>query len=290
MWEGAVWSGVAFLKPLVGTPLPRTAAEDLLPMARGIALEGANTYTYRTPHYQLSGAQDYKPAHWTGQVHVWQGTLDKDAYVFTTYPGGTGDDYAGGAWTGGWTPRGTFYRNVGIIQYRRPQLPLLDSLLFSDYSHAYVPRNKFDEFQENGHWVMGRKGHGYAALWSQHPTKWSEKNDYELIADARENVWIVEMGSQDENGSFTDFVADIETASITVGDTITYHSPSQGKVEVGWTGPMTVDGEAVEPVPYPRWDNAYCFQEFGTGLTVIEFNGKRLELDFEEPARRYRGQ
>ena len=73
-------------------------------MSRGVALEAISTYTYRTPHWQLSGAQDYKPGSWTGQVHIWQATLDRDAYVFTTYPGGLEGDYMAGDWTGGFVP------------------------------------------------------------------------------------------------------------------------------------------------------------------------------------------
>jgi len=287
LWEGVIWRDVAFLKPLVGTPVPRAVAEVFEPMTRGIVLEAVSTYTYRTPHYQLSGAQDYKPAHWTGQVHVWKATLDPDAYVFTSYPGGLEDDYAGGSWTGGWTPRATFHRNVGVIQYRRPRVPLLDAVLFTDYSHAYVPRSAFDEFVETGRWVMGRKGGGYVALWSRSPTAWSEENDYELIADARENVWIVELGRAEENGSFAAFVAAVEGAEVRAGETVAYDSPSVGRVEVGWEGPMTVDGHPVDLGPYARWDNDYCFQPFGTRQTRIDFQGRRLELDFETPARRY---
>ena len=285
MWDGNTWRDIAFLRPLMGTPVPKAVSELYAPMSRGVVLEAVSTYTYRTPHYQLSGAQDYKPAHWTGQNHIWKATLDPETYVFTTYPGGLEGDYMGGEWTGGWTPRATIHRNVGIFQYRRPDLPILDDVLFVDYTHAFVPRDTFDEILERGSWVIGRKGDAYVALYSQRPTAWSMENGYELIAQGRENVWIVELGDGGRGGTFEAFAAAIEAAAVSVGEVVTYGSPSLGPIEVGWTGPMTIAGEAVDLGPHDRWDNPYCRQRFGDRVTAIAFGGKRLELDFATPRR-----
>ena len=287
LWEGFLWEDLAFLRPLVGCPLVPLVSLLLEPMMGGVTLESMSTYTFRRPHYQLSGAQDYKPGAWAAQVHAWQATLDEDAYVFTTYPGGMSDDYMGGPWTGGFLPRATFHENVGIIQYRRPEIPLLDDLLFTDYSHAYVPRRAFDTFVETEHWAVGRKGSGYVALYSQQPPIWSEDNDDEWIADAKENVWIVELGDEDASGPFQDFVAAVTSAEVSVGDTVIYRSPSQGLVTVGWDGPMEVAGSAVDLGPHPRWDNPYCQQAFGTRVTDIRLGEQRLELNFLRGMRRY---
>jgi len=287
LWEGGEpWNQLGFLRFLVGSPLLVTISELFEPLTRGVVLESVSTYTYRTPYYQISCAQDYKPGSWTGQVHVWKATLDQSAYVFTTYPGGLDGDYMGGAWTGGFIPRATFHENVGIIQYRRPRVPLLDEILFVDYSHAYFPRTRFDEFVQTGSWTLGRKGDAYVALYSQHPTEWAEENDYELIADAKENVWIVELGDIEHNGPFAAFVTQTEEAVVTVDGSVTYGSPSQGTIQVGWSGPMLVQEEEVDLGPYRRWDNPYCQQEFGEGKAVISLDGRELELDFLSPRRR----
>jgi hypothetical protein len=286
MWGGFIWNEVAFLRVFVGSPLLRSFAEELLPMTRGVVLEAVDTYTCRTPLYQLSGAQDFKPGMWAAQVHIWQATLDREAYVFTTYPGGMEGDYMAGDWNGGFLPRATFYENVGVIQYRRPEIPLLDDILFTDFSHAYFPRNAFDEIVQEGFWTLGRKGDAYVALYSEHPAVWSAENDYELIADARENVWIVELGDAERSGPFPRFVEQILAAPVSIADTVAYGSPGAGAVSVGWEGPMTVNGKAVDLGPYDRWDNPYCRQAFGTNVTEIEFGAQRLELDFSAPARR----
>jgi hypothetical protein len=50
---------------------------------------------------------------------------------------------------------------------------------------------------------------------------------------------------------------------------------------------MTVNGSPVDIGPYKRFDNKYCSQEFGTEKTVIDFDGKSLELDFANATRSY---
>jgi hypothetical protein len=287
MWDGFNWKDIKFLRIFVGSPILEPFAEAFEPMTRGVALESVDTYTYRTPFYQLSGAQDYKPGTWAGQTLIWQATLDREAYVFTSYPGGFEDDYMAGPWTGGFLPRATLYANVGVIQYRRPKIPLMDLIFFTDYSHAYFPKTGFDEMAETGNWTMGRKGDAYVALYSQHPTRWSPENDYEIIADAKENVWIVELGDVEQSGSFRQFVEAIRNAPVTINETVTYGSPSQGQVVVGWEGPMTVEGLEVDLGPYARWDNIYCRQKFDDNVTTMAFQDRRLTLDFHAPARWY---
>ena len=292
--EYSLWTGFLFgdipepfdsmLKQMAGTPELEQLAWELESVSRGIALESVSTYTWRTPHYQLSGAQDYKPAFWSSQTQMWQATLDDKAFVFTSFPAnmdemGTNLEF-GGTWIGGWMPRITMEKNVGIIQYRKNSAPLLDDYLTADYLHAFVPRSGFDEIVEAGSFVFGRKGDGFLALGSRYPVHWSEENDYELITDVQENIWVVELGSVQESGSFTEFVSSIVEAQLTFGETVVYESPSVGLVEVGWEGPFTVAGKAIYLGPYPRWDNVYCEQEFGSDVTVIEHGGVRLVLDF----------
>jgi hypothetical protein len=291
LWDSWLWRDIDFLRFLVGSPFLEPLTGAFEEIARGSALEQVNTYTYRTPDYQLSGAQNFKPGYWGAQAHIWQATLASDAAVFTTYPGGLSDDYAGGSWTGGWFPKATFFENVGVLQYKRISIPILEALLFVDYTHAHFPVAGFDEVVESGNWTMGRKGDGYVALYSQNPVYWAAnppESEYELIADGKENVWIVEMGRAADDGTFNDFVTAIEAATITIDASgVSYQSPSQGLVEVSYDGPMTVDGTQIDIGPYPRWDNAYSTTPFDTNPTFIDFDGKSLELDFDMPRRRY---
>ena len=272
-------------------------SDTLRLLTRGIPYETANTYTYRTPRYQLSGAQDHQKGMSGWQEHIWQATLDEHAYVFTNSPGTITKEWV--EFVGGWRPRATLYKNVGVIQYDREVMPFEGELvvflinLFMGnkfYQHAYFPRWAFDEVRQSGGWVFGVKNDSYVALYSYQPTWW--ENNYELRVWGYKNAWIVELGSIDEYASFDQFVTTIQQAQLTVvpqamGYSVCYDSPSQGLVTVAWDGPMNVNGTNIDLGPYPRFDNDYCYQEFGTKSLVIQFETETLELDFENVTRTY---
>ena len=222
---------------------------------------------------------------------MWRASLDQDTWVFTTAPGGSEDDYAAGAWTGGWLPQNFLHQNVGLIRYNRDDYAIGDGAYFLDYTHAFFPRSRMDEVVQAGRWTFGRKGESYVGLYSERATQWSTvegTEDYELIAEGKNNVWIVELGSASESGTFADFVADLTAASVIVTTSrIEYDSPSQGLMTATVQGNVTVGGQSIDVGPYERWENAYAQQTFGTLTTVIEHEGARLTLDFESGARSY---
>jgi len=158
------------------------------------------------------------------------------------------------------------------------------------YQHAYFPQWAFDEVQSYNKWTFGVKGDSYIALYSHEPTRWV--SDYELRVESFKNVWIVELGSIDEYGSFNQFVSDIlqsniEITPLALGYNVHYNSHSQGAVSVSWDGPMYVSGNKADLGPYPRFDNDYCYQEFGTKTMSINFETQSLELDFDSISRIY---
>jgi len=285
---------MAFLKGLTLSEY----SETLRGITRGLCLETANIYTYRTPDYQLSGVQDHMKGLNGAQEMIWKGSLDDTAYVFTNSPGG----YTHGLkrfYVGGWKPRATLYKNIGVIQYDRELMPFEAEVIFfllnlftgfRFYNHAYFPRSAFDEVYLTEKWSMGAKGDGYIALYSYEPTWWA--SDYELRAHGYKNLYIVELGSKNEYGSFKNFREAIEKIEmiilpLSIGYDVSYKSPSQGVVSVGWNEPMYVNGNQVDLGDYNRFDNIYCQQEFGTSITVIEFEGHFLELNFNNYSRYY---
>ncbi len=282
---------------LNGIPLSQYA-EKLNLITQGICLESSNTYTYRTPFYQLSGSQDHQKGMNSYQEHIWQASLDDNAIVYTNSPGGLTKDFEQ-EYVGGWNPRATLYKNVGIIQYDRETLPLEGELLLyflnlftgnKFYQHAYFPRWAFDEWEQHGRWTFGASGDSYVGLYSYMDAYWA--SEYELRVDSLKNLWIVELGSIDEYGSFAQFVSDLQQSQVHVkpqalGYSVGYLSPSQGLISVAWEGPMTVDGSDVDLGPYPRFDNDYCYQEFGIKNTFIQFGNQSLILNFDSASRLY---
>lgn len=271
-------------------------SESLKLITEGVALEAANIYTYRTPYYQLSGAQDHQKGMDSMQEHIWQASLDNETFIYTNSPGGITKDFEQ-LWCGGWMPRATLHKNLGVVQYDRETMPLEGELLIfllnlftgnKFYQHAYFPCWAFDEVRYSGKWTFGVKNNSYIALYSYEPTWW--ENNYELRVKGYKNCWIVELGSIENYSSFDEFVMAIQQAPIVVapqaiGYNVQYTSPSQGVVNVAWDGPMQVNGSNVDLGPYPRYDNAYCYQEFGTEQTIIELGNQRLSLFFHNSSR-----
>ncbi|NVM46331.1 MAG: hypothetical protein HWN79_15585 [Candidatus Lokiarchaeota archaeon] len=258
---------------------------------QGVALEEANTYTYRTPYYQLSGAQDHQKGLMGMQEHIWQASLDEYATVFTNSHGGfRGEDHVGG-----FKPRATLYKNVGVIQYDRLSQSLILELVyaileFKDITQAYFPRWAFNEVVQQDKWTFGRRLDSYVALYSNEPQEWED--GIFLTSQGKKNVYIVELGSVEDYGTFANFTSSIlatklDVIHLSVGYGVRYVSPTQGTVKVNWDGPMTVNGAQVDLGSYARFDNDFCFQDFNTQKTTIQYGTMTLELDFENATRTY---
>jgi hypothetical protein len=270
----------------------------------------ANIYTYRTPDYMLSTAQDHRPGFGGDQHHIWQATLGPDAVCFTTHPvqrsAGT-PNY----WTGSGTlPRVAQVKNVVIAVYNISKMLGLYVTNNLFYTHAWLPKDQFDEVVERGSWVFTRKGDGYLALRSQHPYRWvhdlslgseemaaaiapvkdagisartpSPGEVNEIIVDGSKNIWICELGRRTENSDFAGFIEAICRAELLFdGLKVRYRSPSQGWLEFGWTGPLTKSREVVPLNDYPRYSNPYCQADFWTEQIHIHHQGAWLELDWK---------
>jgi hypothetical protein len=249
--------------------------------------EEVNLYTHRTPDTMLSSAVDYRPGCGGDQQHVWQATLGPDAVVFTTHPArreGPSPNY----WTGsGSLPRAAQVGNVAIVVYRigtGPGLYVTNKLLFT---HAWFPREAFDEVIERGRWIFGRRGDGYVALGSQGLMRPGEKDpENELVVEGKRNIWICETGRRAVDGPFADFVGRIVSARLEFrGQSVVYHSPSQGRLSFGWKGPFTRNGEVVRLGDYPRYGNPYGETPFADDRIVIEAGGERMTLDWQRVGR-----
>ena len=195
--------------------LARLVEHDLCRNTR----EEVNVYTYRTPHYLLSSAVDYRPGYGGDQQQAWQATLGPTAVCFTTDPPNTRTEgLTPNYWTGsGSLPRVAQVKNVAIAVYRvetRPGLYVTNRL---PYTHAWLPRDEFDEIVEREGWILARKGEGYLALRAQHPYRWQKEGPWagrEVIVEGQRAIWICELGSEAENGSFERFCAAICAAPL----------------------------------------------------------------------------
>jgi hypothetical protein len=266
--------------------------------------EEVNLYTYKTPDYMLSTAQDYRKGYGGDQQHIWQATLGADAVCFTTHPAkieGVTPNY----WAGnGLLPRAAQYKNVAIVIYNIEKIPALYVPIKHFFTHAWFPKDKFDEVVEKKGWIFARKGEGYLGLRSQNPYFWNtdsgvsrlpnakppdfairknpEDMDREIIADGAQNVWICQMGRKAEDGEFPDFVEKVSAAEIAFsGLNVEYRSPANGLIRFGWEGGFSADGVEVPLRDYPRYDNPFVHAEFGVHEIKIAQGEHELTLNWE---------
>jgi hypothetical protein len=274
------------------------------------AMTEVNIETYRTPDYMLSCSQQFRPGSPGYQQHPWQATLSIDATVFTNHPGSDNEFSRPNYWAGnGILPNAAQHKNVLVCLYNLPEknpLPFLRSEQKSEpgrnikssedapsdelipFTHAYFPKDAFDEVVEKGNWIFGRKGDGYIALYSQHPAQWKAGSEREtdLIAPGRQNIWICEMGSKSVWKKFSSFIAAVSRRGVQCdGLTVKYISPSLGEVRYGWSEPFLVGGKEIPLRDYLRFDNPYCRNEFASEMIVINKGNEKLILDFKNAKR-----
>jgi hypothetical protein len=248
-------------------------------------MDEVNLYTYRTPEYMLSTAQDYRKSYGGDQHHIWQATLDDEAVCFTTHPGGYGLQAPDAYWHGnGFMPRALQHRNVAVILYKTPRTPNVVLAQTLEFTHAFFPSERFDRVVEKNGWLFGEKNGAYIALYSGNGYHWQEQGEYsgqEVIAQGRNNAWIVEMGREATAGSFDQFIDKVASAKLSVRFLrVKYQSPSLGQVEAGWSGPMRVEGEEVETGDYPRYDNPACQAEFAATEIDINYGESAYQVKF----------
>ncbi len=187
---------------------------------------------------------------------------------FTTHPAkrqGDSPNY----WTGsGSLPRAAQYKNVLAVVYRISTAPGLYQTNQLRFTHAWLPRLQFDEVVERGGWIFARKGEGYLALRSQHAWRWESQEPGgqpdEVVSDGLNNIWLCEMGRAAEDGPFDQFIDRICAAQLVFrGSRVRFVSPSVGRFEFGWNGPLRVGGKEIPLRDYPRYENPYIHLPFG---------------------------
>lgn len=311
LWETEHFRDFQPLRDLVGenVPLAQAVALGLARVLSFGLLTEVNTYTYRTPDFMLSTAQDWRKGSRGYQNHSWQATFDERAIVFTTHPGrlppvssNWGDDNEPGPsyWTGeASNPRSAQHENVAIHiyapQYLQMPPPATAFSRYENFTHAYFPQDRFDEVVRDGHWTFGRRGEGWIALYSWRTPEWLDYAGTGLATDGMvqpfdlrapggpDNVWIVECArASDWNGDFAAFRAAVLGSRVEVtslgappagaasaGFSVVYESPSQGLVRFGWNEDFEVAGEVMPLSDYPRLSNPWAEQPYDSHRVVI---------------------
>jgi len=295
MWDQPFFEDMAFLeKPttflLKAKLLPVLFRYPLIKSHQTVMGE-VHKLTYRTPDYQLSTAQCYRPGELANQHFIWNAILDPDAIVFVSHPGTL--NYGGmtpAYWGNGRLPKACQHGPVHISIYRIGPIAAIGERALYGFTHAFFPKWAFDEISERDNWIFGRRRDGYVALRCSRPLQWTTEGrdaGTEIVAEGREAIWICQCGRKKTYESFKGFQEAVTGAELMFhGTSVTYEAPQVGLMDFSWSGPLNVDGRTIETNDYPRIDNPYCHAEFGAQVYDIRADGHRVYLDFKNLVRR----
>jgi len=280
-----------FLKNISKMDIPVLKQLGLMPMAirllnpvtQGIAIQRANSYTYRTESYMLSTAQSYHPGEFGDQQHIWQASLPKGISVFTTHPGAAffednARNFSPDYWVGnGVHPHAAGHKNVILCLY---DLRVRKGLLEKErqiFTHAWFPFDRFEETVLEKHMAAGQSGDGYIALLSIESMADGQPN--ELIQKGVVTGWAAITGDSKSHGSFSKFLELIRSAAFTLNKNRLMLKYDSHKYELQYKQNFKVDGNILK-TEYPRLDCPYVKVPRNPGVYIISCSGHSLKLDW----------
>ncbi len=261
----------------------------LKPVTQGIAIQRANTYTYKTKDYMLSTAQCHHPGEFADQQHIWQATLSDSVTVFTTHPGSPAfsdidRNFSPSYWVGnGIFPHSVQHKNVHMNIYnlgKRKGFMEKKRMLFT---HAYFPTDRFDDVILDENYIFGKLGDAYIVLIGRYPLKPNPKDATDIIQEGKLTYWICEIGTRDQYPSFENFITEIRSREIGFRKNIlTYKGKCTYTLQ--YKGQFTVNGTPVN-TQYDRLNMPYGKVVRKPKEIKICFEGRTLYLNFDKMER-----
>lgn len=279
-------------------------------MPHGIALGRGNVYTYRTAHYSMSTAVCKTVDTCGAQDHEWSANIGEALTLFTTHPAGDGNGRYGaspGYLVGnGRLPMSVQNKNVNITIYKIPAKKRLGESGISSMTHAYMPKDFYDEFELDGNTVFARKNGVFVALISNgemqfRPFEQKSANgllkgrsfpdgielnsEFDLCRYSGDyHIYITELSDADKE-SFEGFKERIRSNKVVfTPDGSAEYATASGNIEVSYDGRFDVDGKPAAK-EFARYDSKFCKAERKAGSITVDSGKNRLILDFKNVKR-----
>lgn len=263
----------------------------LNPITQGVAIQRANSYTYKTKDYMLSTVQNYHPGEFGDQQHVWQATLSKDVTVFTTHPGcpffdDNDRNFSPSYWVGnGILPHAAQYKNVHLSIYNLNKRKGFLERERLNYTHAYFPQDKFDEVILDKNRLFGRLNDVYIALIGKNRLIVNEKDTSDILQQGKVTYWICETGTSEAYSSFKSFCDTVGKREIKFKNgVLEYHG--RHKLSLAYKKYFKVDDRKVR-TGYNRFETPYVNAERKPKELEIKFGDRFLKLDFDRMIRSF---
>lgn len=294
----------------IGNFLP-WLVKKLNPMTNGIAIQRSNVYTYRTKDYLMSTAQSFLPGGYATQQHVFMVSLDRNLNFFHQHPARDDkrDRSTPGYWTGaGRLPMSVQHENINLSIYHIPKRRgFLEMYKPPQYTHAYIPRERYDEVILDGCYIFARKNDVYLAAIGSNDFSYADycsssakalvKDKDEPLCDLfdiilplkkednNKEFWITVISTKEAETSFANFQERIKGNNYSFDGNKLSYEDSGKRFEVEFAGEFRVDDESV-PLIYSRFDSDYAKGEFKQERFEFTINGNAHEVVFENALRK----
>lgn len=325
---GAVLGGAA--GAAIGQSIPDVSQEDAADLfsviTEGSVLTRANVVSHGSGGTTLASVQNYRRGQINFQSLPCVAALPGGAMVWTSYPSaGTrltfslffglvevdeeifkGDSHDGPNW---WTGNAVQPRVVqkGPAAITAYNAQAIQELLFGERTHAWFPRNQFDETRgpiaarcnhDTARWFFGRVAESYVALFSARETDWAADGpwkDKEVRAEGDTNVFVTQIGSAAEFGDFERFVARVSRARVHVSGLNTpaqlqcsYDVPNGERLELHYDDGPRYGGDALQDDGFPRHLSPFARIAWRQDRYAIQHGARSLVHDIPH-ARRVMG-
>ncbi len=279
-------------------------------MPHGIATGRGNIYTYRTAHYSMSTSISKDVDMCGAQDHEWTANIGEALTLFTTHPAENGKGRYGvspGYWIGnGRRPMSVQNENVNITIYKLPDKLRLGETSIAKMTHAYMPKDFYDEFELDGNTVFARKNGVFVALISngklqykpfdadsasglykgkEIPDNYRIKSEFDLCRyDGKYHIYITELSDEDKE-TYSDFKMRIRNNTVFFGgDGYAEYSTCSGKISVSYDGTFNVN-DVPQPKIYDRYDSKFCKSERKAEEIFVDSGKHTLHLGFRDGIR-----
>lgn len=213
----------------------------------------AKLYHYKTRNFSLGTAAAYRWNEWGYQETVLHLRLGDhpDAQIWVNHPGET--IHSGYGRPSYWGGSGTLPR---VHQYRGLAVALFDCAEEQpDFTHAWFPREAFDETRIDGRFAFARKDEGAVML--------AANRDFELVlrgptagnelrVAGRKAAWIVRLGSTPNSHKLDRFAERFSTIAIREerDGLILVEDPDYGEVRFLADGRVEAEGKLIDPTDW----------------------------------------
>ena len=206
------------------------------------------------------------------QDHEWIANIGESLTLFTTHPAGNGQSRYGaspGYWIGnGRLPMSVQNENVNITIYKIPDKKRLGETAVASMTHAFMPKDFYDEFELDDNMVLARKNGVFVALISngkleykpfdessakgihkgrKFPEEYRLKSEFDLCRfGGKYHIYITELSDADKE-TFEEFKARIRNNKVRfINDSKVEYTTDSASLTVSYEKEWTINGKAAK--------------------------------------------